>query len=82
MEQLTETYRPSDFSQMVGQERLVGTNGLLTQMLRTKQLRSCIFYGPPGCGKTTAARILAAQSGMPFVQLNATTASTKDIQAV
>lgn len=82
MEQLTETYRPSDFSQMVGQERLVGTNGILTQMLRTKQLRSCIFYGPPGCGKTTAARILAEQSGMPFVQLNATTASTKDIQAV
>jgi putative ATPase len=49
-------------------------------MLKAKKIQSCIFYGSPGIGKTTAARILAEQAGLPFTYLNATMATTKDLK--
>lgn len=77
---LIDDYRPNNLDDMVGQEHLVGNNGMLRAMLTNKRLTSCIFYGPPGCGKTTAAWIAANTAGYPFLRLNATTASTKEIQ--
>lgn len=77
-----EQFRPKSFDDMVGQEKLVGKNGILTNMLTKHTLQSSIFYGPPGCGKTTAARIIAEQSGYPLFMLNAVTAGLKDIKEV
>lgn len=77
---LANDARPTSFDDMVGQEHLVGPNGVLRRMVANGNVASCIFYGPPGVGKTCAARILADACGMPSVMLNATNCSVKDIQ--
>lgn len=78
--QLTKQFRPQNLSDMIGQPHLVGPNGILTTMLQNKKISSMIFYGSPGCGKTTAARIIAKQSSLPYYEFNATKASLKDIR--
>lgn len=78
--QLTKQFRPQNLSDMIGQPHLVGPNGILTVMLQNKKISSMIFYGSPGCGKTTAARIIAKQSSLPYYEFNATKASLKDIR--
>lgn len=77
---LSEKYRPKVLADVIGQERIVGPNGVITTMLAHKTIRSCIFYGPPGCGKTTTAKIIAELSGYPFVSLNATQCKIDDIR--
>lgn len=79
---LAEKARPTTFDEMVGNERIVGTGGVLQRMLASGNVRSCIFWGSPGIGKSCAARILATSAGLPFTYLNATVATTKDIRAV
>ncbi len=74
--------RPESFDDMVGQERLVGKNGVLRRILASGSIPSMIFFGPPGTGKTTAAFIIAKASGMELRRLNATTASLSDIREV
>ena len=66
--------RPKSFDEMVGQEKLVGKNGVLRKLVKNGVLPSVVFFGPPGTGKTTAASILAAESGKEIFFLNATTA--------
>lgn len=61
MEPLAYRLRPKDFDGIVGQEHLVGPNGVLRRMLEKGMFSSCILYGPAGCGKTTIAEIIASK---------------------
>ena len=77
---LSEKYRPQSLDDVIGQPKIAGPTGMVRRMLDRKDIRSCIFFGPPGCGKTTTAQIIANQSGLPFVSLNATNAKLEDIR--
>ncbi|MBQ8551979.1 MAG: replication-associated recombination protein A [Clostridia bacterium] len=79
---LADKVRPMSFDDMVGQEHLVGTNGVLRRMVDSGHITNMIFFGPPGTGKTTAANIVAERSGMTLRRLNATTASLADVKEV
>ena len=59
---LADRLRPRSLDEVVGQDHLLGPDGTLTRMLARGSLASLILWGPPGCGKTTIARLLAAQS--------------------
>lgn len=79
---MADVIRPENFDEMIGQEKLVGKNGVLRRMVESGHITNMIFFGPPGTGKTTAAKIIAESSGMTLRELNATTASLADIKAV
>ena len=79
---LADILRPKSFDDIVGQSHLFGPRGPIRRICESGRLTNMIFYGPPGTGKTTAASIVAAQSGMEFHRLNATTASLADVKAV
>ena len=79
---LADRIRPESFDEMVGQEHLVGPNGILRRMLEGGRIGNMIFAGPPGTGKTTAAGIIAKASDLHLCRLNATTASLSDVKAV
>ena len=80
--QLADLLRPKSFDDIVGQEHLFGSRGVIRRMVESGRITNMIFYGPPGIGKTTAAEIIAARSGMLFRRLNATSASLADVKAV
>lgn len=77
---LTNLYRPHTLDDMYGQDAIIGPNGRLRKMIELNQLDSVIFYGPPGCGKTTAAKIIAEITNYPFINLNATTTSLTEVR--
>ena len=79
---LADALRPSSFDEMVGQTHLFGKNGSVRRMAEQGYLPNMVFFGPPGTGKTTAANILAKQSGKTIRRLNATTDSLADVKAV
>ena len=74
--------RPRSLEEFVGQEEIVGQGTFLYRAIKADRLGSVIFYGPPGSGKTTLARIIANSTRSSFRQLNAVTAGKKDIEAV
>ena len=80
--QTADILRPKTFDDIVGQPHLFGPRGVLRRMVEGGRIPNMIFYGPPGVGKTTAAEIIAAGSGMTFHRLNATTASLSDVKEV
>ncbi len=80
--QLADLLRPQSIDDIVGQEHLFGERGVIRRMLAGGRLTNMIFFGPPGTGKTTAASIIARESGMDFYKLNATSASTADVKEV
>ncbi len=79
---LADALRPKTMDEIVGQTHLFGRAGVIRRMVEAGRLTNMIFYGPPGTGKTTAASVIAAQSGMEFHKLNATTASLQDVKDI
>ena len=80
--QLADLLRPQSFDDIVGQDHLFGEKGVVRKMLAGGRITNMIFFGPPGTGKTTAASIIARESGMEFRRLNATSASLADVKAI
>ena len=68
---LADRLRPQKLSDVTGQDHVVGPDGTLTRMLKSGRVPSLIFWGPPGCGKTTIARLLAGETNLAFEQLSA-----------
>ena len=81
-EPLASRMRPLTLKEFVGQEQLVGNNKLLRKMIENDTLSSIIFWGPPGVGKTTLARIIAHETKSEFVNFSAVTSGIKEIKQV
>src|SRR5256885_1113906 len=79
---LADRLRPTKLSEVVGQDHLLGPDGALTRMLETRSLGSLIFWGPPGTGKTTAARLLADATALHFEQISAVFSGVADLKKV
>lgn len=77
---LAARLRPSLLSEFVGQKHFLHANSALTQAIQKNQLRSMIFWGPPGTGKTTLARLIAATVDYHFIPLSAIDAGVRDIK--
>lgn len=79
---LAEKMRPTTLDDFVGQQHIVGKGSLLRRAILADKLGSCIFYGPPGCGKTTLAHIIASTTNSAFVQMNAVSSGVADAKKV
>jgi len=77
---LADRLRPTRLTEVVGQDHLVGETGALTRMLNSGSLGSMIFWGPPGTGKTTVARLLAGETELHFEQISAVFSGVADLK--
>lgn len=82
MEPLAYRMRPQSLDQFYGQENIVGKGRLLYRLIISDKLTSAIFWGPPGCGKTSLAEVIAKTTKHNFVTLNATQAGVNDIKKI
>ncbi len=79
---LAHRLRPKALSEVVGQEHLTDPKSWFARMLAEGRAISCIFWGPPGVGKTTLARIMAEAAGLPMAALSAVAAGKKEVQEI
>lgn len=79
---LASRLRPESLDEYVGQSHLIGEGKILRRLIETDQVSSMIFWGPPGVGKTTLARIIARQTRAEFVEFSAVTSGIKEVKEV
>ena len=79
---LAEKMRPKSLNEVVGQQHLIGENGILRKIVAKKEPVSLIFWGPAGTGKTTLSRIIAKEAEADFIEISAVTSGKKDIEKV
>lgn len=79
---LADRLRPTKLDEFVGQKNLVGKNKFLDRIIKSDRISSMLFYGPPGVGKTTLAKIIAKNTNKNFVELSAVTSNLKELREV
>lgn len=79
---LAERMRPQTLEDVIGQQKLLGDEGILRQIVKSKKPVSLILWGPPGSGKTTLARIIASEVHADFVEISAVTAGMADVRKI
>jgi putative ATPase len=79
---LAERMRPSKLEDLIGQEHLIGSTGIIRRAIETTNIPSMILWGPPGVGKTTIANIIANEVKRPFHMLSAVSAGVKDVREI
>lgn len=79
---LADRMRPKTLDEFVGQEHLVGKGRFIRRMLESGQITSMVFWGPPGCGKTTLARLIAKYVDADFISFSAVTSGVADVRKV
>jgi len=79
---LADRMRPRSFDDVVGQPDLTGKGAVLRTLVESGEVPSMVFWGPPGCGKTTLAKLIAQVSGMEFVELSAVTSGLTEVRQV
>ena len=79
---LAERMRPQKLSEVVGQDEIIGDGKILTEIVRRQEPVNIIFWGPPGTGKTTLARIIAKEFKADFIEISAVTSGKKDVEKV
>ncbi|PKL31307.1 AAA family ATPase [Candidatus Saccharibacteria bacterium HGW-Saccharibacteria-1] len=79
---LAERMRPKNLNDVIGQTHLLNDGEILRQIVKNKEPVSLILWGPPGCGKTTLARIIASEVNAEFIELSAVTSGKKDVEKV
>jgi len=82
MVHLTLKYRPKTLNNFIGQTHLLAKDAVLRKLIETDALTHTFFYGPPGCGKTTLARVIATCLERPFYEMNATTLKIEDLRKI
>lgn len=82
MKPLAERMRPTTLDELIGQDHLVGADGVISKVLQSGRIPSMILWGPPGTGKTTLANIIANTQKVPFHTLSAISAGVKDVREV
>jgi len=82
MTNLALKYRPKALNEIIGQDHILGENGVLKKLILSETLPHAFLYGPPGCGKTTLARVIASVLERPFYEMNATTLKIEDLRKI
>ena len=77
---LAERMRANSLDEFIGQKHIVAEGSLLRRAIATDRLGSCIFWGPPGCGKTTLANVIALRTNGEFIKLNAVNSGVADVK--
>ncbi|HFU76900.1 MAG TPA: replication-associated recombination protein A, partial [Epsilonproteobacteria bacterium] len=82
MVNLALKYRPKTLDELIGQRHLLDKDAVLRRLIESDALPHTFFYGPPGCGKTTIARVIASILDRPFYEMNATTLKIEDLRKI